>query len=63
MTDLKPTRGGARKGAGRPPKYLDLGKKIQVAYWLSPDVVAIIRQQPNQAEFIEEAVRRSIPLS
>lgn len=50
-------QGGKREGAGRKPIYKELGKKIQVAYWLAPDVVEIIRQQPNQAEFIESAIR------
>ena len=48
-------RGGKRKGAGRKPKGDD--PKIQVSYWLDPKVVEIIRSQPNQAEYIETAVR------
>jgi len=54
MIDTK--HGGARAGAGRKPKDPS-GAKLPVSYWLAPDVVKIIRSQPNQAEFIEAAIR------
>jgi hypothetical protein len=56
MTDnTKKKSGGKRVGAGRKPK--GTASKIQVSYWLDPEVVSIIRLQPNQAEFLESAVR------
>ncbi len=42
--------GGGRKTKGDTPK-------IQVSWWLDPKAVEIIRKQPNQAEYIETAVR------
>lgn len=55
MDAKKDARGGSRPGAGRKPK--GESNKVQVAYWLDPKIVEIIRAQPNQAEFIEAAVR------
>lgn len=55
--EQKKAQGGKREGAGRKPKDTELGAKKQASWWLAPDVLAIIREQPNQAEFIEQAVR------
>lgn len=48
-------RGGKREGAGRKPKGDK--PKVQYATWLNSEVVDIIRDQENQSEFIETAVR------
>lgn len=56
MTDEeRPVR---KPGAGRPT----IGKenKKQASWWLDTEVLAIIRGQPNQATFIEEAVREKV---
>lgn len=50
--------GGSRPGAGRKPK--GSANKIPVTFTLDPEVVEVIRSQPNQAEFIEAAVREKI---
>lgn len=50
-------RGGARPGAGRKPKNPEQGNKKQASWWLALDVLAIIKEQPNQAEYIEKAIR------
>ena len=44
------------KRRGQPPKP-DAEKRVAVAYRLAPDVVEILRQQPNASRFIDEAVR------
>lgn len=49
------SRGGKRQGAGR--KCFSKLPKIQVSYWLDIDIVNIIRSKPNQAEFIQNAVK------
>jgi hypothetical protein len=53
MTEIK----RRRPGGGRKPKDKELGAKKQASWWLANDVLEIIRAQPNQAEFIEQAVR------
>jgi hypothetical protein len=55
MEDGRKKNGGKREGAGRKP--IGDSPKIQVAYWLDAKVVEIIRAQPNQAEFIEAAIK------
>ncbi len=49
------SHGGSRPGAGRKPK--GAANKIRVTFSLDPEIVEVIRSQPNQAEFIEAAVR------
>ena len=44
------------KRRGQPPKP-DAEKRVAVAYRLAPDVVVILRNQPNASRFIDEAVR------
>lgn len=44
------------KRRGQPPKP-DAEKRVPVAYRLAPDVVEILRQQPNASRYIDEAVR------
>lgn len=44
------------KRRGQPPKP-DAEKRVSVAYRLAPDVVEILRNQPNASRFIDEAVR------
>lgn len=55
MEEKKEARGGKRSGAGRKPKGNET--KIQVSHSLDSEVVGIIKSQPNQAAFLEEAVR------
>ena len=44
------------KRRGQPPKP-DAEKRVSVAYRLAPDVVEILRNQPNASRFIDDAVR------
>jgi hypothetical protein len=55
MEAKKNTRGGKREGAGRKPK--GESAKIPISLRLDPAVVSIIESQPNQAEFVEQAVK------
>lgn len=52
------TRGGARKGAGRPPAAPD-SKKIAVTKRLARDVVAYLKSCDNATDAIETAIRQS----
>ena len=47
------------KRRGRPPKP-ESEKRVAVAYRLAPDVVEILRNQPNASRFIDEAVREKV---
>ena len=44
------------KRRGQPSKP-ESEKRVPVAYRLAPDVVEILRKQPNASRFIDEAVR------
>ena len=46
-------RGGARKGAGRPPA---LHKKKMVSFRLHPKLIERLKKETNQAKVIEEAL-------
>lgn len=51
------TKGGARKGAGR-PALADSKKKVGVYVKLPPDLIAWMYEQPeSRAVIIEKAVR------
>lgn len=47
-----------KPGAGRPTQGKE--NKKQASWWLDTEVLGIIRSQPNQAVFIEEAVREKV---
>lgn len=51
-------RGGARSGSGPKPKPPEL-LKVQYGTRLAREVVACIRAQDNQVEYLERLVRRS----
>ena len=51
-TPSKKTRGGARKGAGRPRT---IAKQITIG--IPQDALEIFQQQPNKNAFITEAIR------
>lgn len=57
MKNSENTQGGKRKGAGRKPT--GESAKVSVSFRLANDVVKTIRNQPNQAEFVENAIRAS----
>ena len=44
------------KRRGQPPKP-ESEKRVSVTYRLAPDVVEILRNQPNASRFIDKAVR------
>lgn len=50
-------QGGKREGAGRKPNGNTA--KTRISFRLSEDVIKIIKNQPNQAEFLENIVRKS----
>jgi len=52
------THGGKRSGAGRKPAPAGT-QKIAYSTKLTPQVVEYLRQQPNAAQTIEDAVRAS----
>ena len=46
-------RGGKREGSGRP-----VGERSKsVCLRLSPESLAILKQQPNQSEFVDELIK------
>jgi hypothetical protein len=55
MEETKKTtgRGGRREGSGRP-----VGERSKsVCLRLSPESLAILKQQPNQSEFVDELIK------
>lgn len=49
----KSNRGGRREGSGRP-----VGERSKsVCLRLSPESLAILKQQPNQSEFVDELIK------
>jgi hypothetical protein len=49
-----------KRRPGRPLKNPEQGNKKQASWWLASDVLKAIKQQPNQAEYIESLVRKDI---
>ena len=51
------TQGGKRKGAGRPPGTTKKNTKVRYATRLRPGQVRFLKTLPNQAAWLEAAIK------